>query len=82
MTQDQAANGNADLPDLEEFLDGDPLAAEIEALKAERDEFRDKFMRALADAENSRKRADRDRREPSNTAPPASRATCCRFTTT
>jgi molecular chaperone GrpE len=63
MTQDQAANGNADLPDLEEFLDGDPLAAEIEALKAERDEFRDKFMRALADAENSRKRADRDRRE-------------------
>jgi molecular chaperone GrpE len=63
MTQDQAANGNADLPDLEEFLDGDPMAAEVEALKAERDEFRDKFMRALADAENSRKRADRDRRE-------------------
>ncbi len=63
MTQDQAANGNADLPDLEEFLEGDPLAAEIEALKAERDELRDKFMRALADAENSRKRADRDRRE-------------------
>ena len=30
---------------------------------SERDEFRDKFMRALADAENSRKRADRDRRE-------------------
>lgn len=36
---------------------------EIEALKAERDDLRDKFMRALADAENSRKRADRDRRE-------------------
>ena len=28
-----------------------------------RNEYRDKFMRALADAENSRKRADRDRRE-------------------
>lgn len=63
MTQDQAASGNADLPDLEEFLEGDPALAEVEALKAERDEFRDKFMRALADAENSRKRADRDRRE-------------------
>lgn len=39
------------------------LEGEIEALRAERDEFRDRFMRALADAENSRKRADRDRRE-------------------
>lgn len=36
---------------------------EIDALKAERDELRDRYMRALADAENSRKRADRDRRE-------------------
>jgi molecular chaperone GrpE len=40
-----------------------PDLAELEALRAERDELRDKFMRALADAENSRKRADRDRRE-------------------
>lgn len=39
---------------------------EVEALKAERDEFRDKFMRALADAENTRKRAERDRREAEN----------------
>jgi molecular chaperone GrpE len=38
-------------------------SAEVEALKAERDEMRDRYMRALADAENSRKRADRDRRE-------------------
>jgi len=38
-------------------------AEELERLKAERDEFRDKFMRALADAENSRKRSERDRRE-------------------
>jgi molecular chaperone GrpE len=36
---------------------------EIEALKAERDEMRDRFMRALADAENARKRGERDRRE-------------------
>lgn len=33
------------------------------ALQAERDELKDKFMRALADAENARKRSDRDRRE-------------------
>ena len=32
-------------------------------LEAERDAFKDKFMRALADAENSRKRSERDRRE-------------------
>ncbi|ADE87218.1 nucleotide exchange factor GrpE [Rhodobacter capsulatus] len=36
---------------------------ELEMLRAERDELRDRFMRALADAENARKRADRDRRE-------------------
>jgi molecular chaperone GrpE len=44
----------------------DPLADpshDIARLTAERDEFRDKWMRALADAENSRKRADRERRD-------------------
>ena len=40
-----------------------PDIGELEALRAERDEMRDKFMRALADAENSRKRSERDRRE-------------------
>ncbi|WP_430465721.1 nucleotide exchange factor GrpE [Tabrizicola sp.] len=44
---------------LEEFIAAD----ELDALRAERDELRDRFMRALADAENSRKRAERDRRE-------------------
>ncbi|MFN4102647.1 MAG: nucleotide exchange factor GrpE, partial [Pararhodobacter sp.] len=47
----------------------DPLAdtdEEVARLTAERDEFRDKFMRALADAENSRKRADKDRRDAEN----------------
>ncbi|MEZ5798634.1 MAG: nucleotide exchange factor GrpE [Paracoccaceae bacterium] len=62
MTKDQSVE-NADLPDLEEFIDGPAGVDALEAMKAERDEFRDKFMRALADAENSRKRADRDRRE-------------------
>jgi molecular chaperone GrpE len=39
---------------------------ELAAVTAERDEYRDRFMRALADAENSRKRADKDRREAEN----------------
>ncbi len=38
-------------------------AETIAALTAERDEFKDRFMRAVADAENARKRAERDRRE-------------------
>lgn len=41
----------------------DPVAAEIDALRAERDEFKDRFLRALADAENARKRSQKDRRE-------------------
>ena len=41
----------------------DVLHEEMDALRNERDEFRDRFMRALADAENSRKRGERDRRE-------------------
>ena len=50
---------------MDEFMD-DPLAEPDDALAqltAERDELRDKWMRALADAENSRKRADKDRRD-------------------
>jgi len=42
---------------------GEESFDEIEALRAERDDFRDKFMRALADSENMRKRSERDRRE-------------------
>ena len=55
-----AQDSMGDLP-LEEFEI--PAADEVEALRQERDELRDKFMRALADAENARKRAERDRRE-------------------
>ena len=35
----------------------------VDAIIAERDEYRDRFMRALADAENARKRADKERRD-------------------
>lgn len=44
----------------------DPLAemeARLAAVEAEREEMRDRMMRALADAENSRKRAEKDRRD-------------------
>lgn len=37
--------------------------ARIAELEAERDAMRDRVMRALADAENSRKRAEKDRRD-------------------
>lgn len=59
MTDDNPLPEEVDLQEIEAFLE----LEQIEALAAERDEYRDKFMRALADAENSRKRADRDRRE-------------------
>lgn len=39
------------------------LADELEATRAERDDMRDRFMRALAETENVRKRGERDRRE-------------------
>ncbi|MCL4066131.1 nucleotide exchange factor GrpE [Pseudomonas sp. GX19020] len=59
--EDNAAQENGQAGDLPEFEE--MSVDELETLRLERDEFRDKFMRALADAENSRKRADRDRRE-------------------
>ena len=52
---DETEVGDAPLEDM--------VLAEMDALRNERDEFRDRFMRALADAENSRKRSERDRRE-------------------
>ena len=58
-----------DISETEESIDIDADVEEfdeIEALRLERDEFRDKFMRALADAENSRKRSEKDRREAEN----------------
>ncbi|WP_372892463.1 nucleotide exchange factor GrpE [Rhodosalinus sp.] len=42
---------------------GESQESELDALRAERDDLKDRFMRALADAENARKRADKDRRE-------------------
>jgi molecular chaperone GrpE len=59
MTNENPMPEDADLADLEAFIESDQIAA----LKLERDEMKDRFMRALADAENARKRGERDRRE-------------------
>ncbi len=61
MKKDELAEDQALMGD--EMRDEDPLLGEIEALKAERDELKDRFMRSLADAENICKRGERDRRE-------------------
>ena len=58
MSQDETTGSQVELEEFEAVAE-----AELDALRAERDELRDKFMRVLADAENSRKRAERDRKE-------------------
>jgi molecular chaperone GrpE len=58
MSQEETTSAQVELNEFDTIVDG-----ELEALRAERDELRDKFMRVLADAENSRKRAERDRKE-------------------
>ncbi len=62
MTKDNnlAQDDGMDMVDEVETL---AVESELEALRAERDELKDRFMRALADAENARKRGERDRRE-------------------
>lgn len=57
---DEALASEDDLIDIDEEAS---VYEQMDQLRAERDEMRDRFMRALADAENARKRADKDRRE-------------------
>lgn len=59
MADETTGTENLDLQDFETEVENDELTAAL----AERDEMRDRYMRALADAENARKRGDRDRRE-------------------
>ncbi|WP_319825204.1 nucleotide exchange factor GrpE [Thalassovita sp.] len=56
----ETAEAEAFADEMEEITE---LDAELDALRAERDDYKDKFMRALADAENARKRSDKQRRE-------------------
>lgn len=53
----------APLQDDEEITDEAIKADEIASLRAEAAELKDRLLRALADAENIRKRAERDRRD-------------------
>lgn len=59
-----------DAAEAEEYAEAeqeiDEEALELDQLRAERDQLKDRFMRALADAENARKRSDKDRREAEN----------------
>jgi molecular chaperone GrpE len=50
----------------DEMEEIDDEALELDELRAERDDYKDRFVRALADAENARKRSDKDRREAEN----------------
>ena len=59
MAQDTLPPDGPDLENIEEFIS----AIDLQALRSDRDDLRDRFMRSLADAENARKRSDRDRRE-------------------
>ena len=62
--QEAAAQGGTERePEPEPAPEPEPQADPIAQLEAERDALRDRMMRALAEAENSRKRAERDRRE-------------------
>jgi molecular chaperone GrpE len=61
-----APGAEAATPEPEAGEASDPLGLmeqELANLQAERDEMHDRMMRALADAENSRKRAEKDRRD-------------------
>ena len=53
----------AEPQDAARAMDAPAADGRIAEVEAERDDMRDRWMRALADAENARKRADRDRRE-------------------
>lgn len=59
---DPTPEGAEEPIDIMAEMDGD-IDETIEKLTTERDDMRDRFMRALADAENARKRGERDRRE-------------------
>ncbi|MDG1068183.1 MAG: nucleotide exchange factor GrpE [Sulfitobacter sp.] len=59
----EAAEAEAYASEMEEIDEGE-LA--LEEVMQERDQYKDRLMRALADAENARKRSDKDRREAEN----------------
>ena len=65
QTEEKSSGSDEELIDITspDALENPSDDERMAALEAERDALKDKFMRALADAENARKRSDRDRRE-------------------
>ena len=59
----ETAEAEAYADEMEEI---DEAELALEEIIAERDQYKDRFTRALADAENARKRSDKDRREAEN----------------
>jgi molecular chaperone GrpE len=65
----EAEGSNGSTRDVEELIPGigeaveAETAAQLAKVEAERDELKDKLMRALAEAENIRRRAERDRKD-------------------
>jgi molecular chaperone GrpE len=59
----EAAEAETYASEMEEIDEGE-LA--LEEIIQERDQYKDRFVRALADAENARKRSEKDRREAEN----------------
>lgn len=64
LAQDGYSDANGAITPKEVALE--PEEDELDTLRTERDQYRDRFMRALAEAENARKRSDRDRKEAEN----------------
>ncbi|WP_199258553.1 nucleotide exchange factor GrpE [Paracoccus binzhouensis] len=63
MTKENPNGSPLDEEIIDPPADDEAPSPDVEALIAERDDYRDRFMRALADAENARKRADKERRD-------------------
>lgn len=59
--QDEADVDTGDMPEVD--LTAEDPQDEADVLRMERDDLRDKLLRTLAESENVRKRAERDRRE-------------------
>lgn len=59
----QEDEAGSDIEDNDEEDDGPSIEEVIAAFQAERDEYKDKWTRALAEAENVRRRAERDRKD-------------------
>ncbi len=70
--EEVAAELRGDIEAPDEVVDAEEEAAadedidELVAMTLERDDYKDRWVRALAEAENMRKRADRDRKEAEN----------------